>query len=90
VRLSLELNTESVSTAVRLYIQYKVSHLAYDIGYDEKTRAAVLDHLSSHANGTFLWVALVCQNLKMAQLWNTQSRLEAFPPGLDSLYKRMM
>jgi hypothetical protein len=64
VRLSLELNVESVSTAVGIYIRHKVRQLAQQKKYDEKTRNAVLDYLFSNANDTFLWVALVCQNLK--------------------------
>ncbi|OCK72839.1 HET-domain-containing protein, partial [Lepidopterella palustris CBS 459.81] len=90
VRLSLELNAESVSTAVRLYIRHKVSHLAQERQYDEKIRDAVLDHLSSNANNTFLWVALVCQDLEKTSRWNVLAKLKAFPPGLDSLYERMM
>ena len=36
----------------------------------------------SNTNDTFLWVALVCQDL--------QKKLALFPPGLDSLYERML
>ena len=90
VRLCLELNAESISTAVSIYIQYKVLQLARQKKYDDKTRDAVLDHLSLNANNTFLWVALVCQNLEKISRWMTLAKLNAFPPGLDSLYKRMV
>ncbi|KAF2682496.1 HET-domain-containing protein [Lentithecium fluviatile CBS 122367] len=90
VRLCLELNAESVSTAVSIFIQRKVLQLADKKKYDDKTRDAVLNHLSMHANNTFLWVALVCQNLEKIPRWNTLVKLNAFPPGLDSLYERMM
>ena len=90
VRLSLDLNTESISTAVRSYIRHKVSQLAQEKKYDDKTRNAVLDHLSSNANDTFLWVALVCQNLEKISRWKVLAKLKAFPPGLNSLYERMM
>jgi hypothetical protein len=90
VRLSLELNAESVSTAVGIYIQHKVLQLAQRKKYDETTRDAVLDNLFSNANDTFLWVALVCQNLEKIPRWNTLAKLNTFPPGLDSLYERMM
>jgi hypothetical protein len=49
----------------------------------------VLQHLVSNANDTFLWVALVCQNLEKIPRWNTLAKLNTFPPGLDSLYKQM-
>ncbi|KAF2183663.1 hypothetical protein K469DRAFT_667871 [Zopfia rhizophila CBS 207.26] len=90
VRLCLELNAESVSTAVSIFIQHKVLQLAQRKKYNHKTRDAVLGHLFSNANDTFLWVALVCQNLEKISRWNTLARLDEFPPGLDSLYKRML
>ena len=90
VRLCLELNAESISTAVSIYIQHKVLQLAERKNYDDKTRVAVLQHLASNANDTFLWVALVCQNLEKIPRWKTFSKLNAFPPGLDSLYQRMI
>lgn len=64
--------------------------LAHKKKYDRETRNAVLDDLSSNANNTFLWVALVCQNLENTPQRNTLAKLNAFPPGLDSLYERMM
>jgi NACHT domain/Heterokaryon incompatibility protein (HET) len=90
VRLCLELNAESVSAAVSIYIQHKVRQLAQDKKYDERTRDAVLEHLSLNANDTFLWVALVCQNLKDIPRGRIRARLSSFPPGLNSLYERMM
>ncbi|APA11275.1 hypothetical protein sscle_07g060450 [Sclerotinia sclerotiorum 1980 UF-70] len=73
-RLSLELNAESVSAAVRWYIREKDTIERY---------------LLEHANGTFLWVALVCQNLEKARLF-TNSKLQDYPSELDPLYNRMM
>ncbi|KAI9767962.1 MAG: hypothetical protein M1840_005274 [Geoglossum simile] len=90
VRLCLELNAESVSTAVDIFIKHKVRHLALQKKYNDKTRDAVLNHLSSNANDTFLWVALVCQDLEKISRWDTPEKLKAFPPGLDCLYERMM
>ncbi|KAF1969949.1 WD40 repeat-like protein [Bimuria novae-zelandiae CBS 107.79] len=58
VRLSLELNAESVSTAVGVFIQRKVLELA--------------------------------QEKKKMQRWKVLAKLGAFPPGLDSLYRRML
>jgi hypothetical protein len=62
VRLCLELNAESVSGAVIMYIRREVDlrRLAQLQKYDPKTESAVRDHLLSNANNTFLWVALVC------------------------------
>ncbi|KAH6700670.1 NACHT domain-containing protein [Leptodontidium sp. MPI-SDFR-AT-0119] len=90
VRLCLELNQRSVSAAVSTYIEYKTRQLAERKKYDDMTRAAVQQHLISNSNDTFLWVALVCANLKNVPRWKTLAKLNEFPPGLDSLYRRMM
>lgn len=89
VRLCFELNEESVSAAVTTYIQFKVDSLAKRNKYSNDTRDAVQSYLSLNANGTFLWVALVCQRLSNISGWRTQQTLTAFPPGLNALYKRM-
>jgi hypothetical protein len=90
VRLSLELNVDSVSAAVGVFIQHKVSQLAQQKKYDKQTQDAVFARLTSTADGTFLWVALVCQDLEKKTKWNALKKLNSFPPGLDALYERMM
>ncbi|KAF2022522.1 hypothetical protein EK21DRAFT_83177, partial [Setomelanomma holmii] len=90
VRLSLGLNAESVSAAVGVFIQHKVSQLAQQKKYDKQTQDAVFAGLTSRADGTFLWVALVCQDLGYTKKRNALKKLDSFPPGLDPLYERMM
>ncbi|KAH7114689.1 NACHT domain-containing protein [Dactylonectria macrodidyma] len=92
VRLCLELNEKSISAAVSIYIRHKVDQLARLKKYDRNTRDAVQHHLSSNANDTFLWVALVCQELADPKVRkrHTLAKLKSFPQGLDSLYNRMM
>jgi NACHT domain len=90
VMLSLELNKESVSAAVETYVQFKVDWLARRNKYSNRVRDAVQQYLSLNANGTFLWVALVCQELADVYEWDAEEVLKAFPPGLGLLYKRML
>jgi len=90
VRLSLELNAASVSAAVNVFIKQKVSQLAQQKKYDKQTQDAVFEHLTSNANDTFLWVALVCQDLQATAKRNVFKKLDTFPPRLDALYKQMM
>ncbi|KAI8668591.1 Vegetative incompatibility protein HET-E-1 [Fusarium keratoplasticum] len=93
VRLHLELNKDSVSKAVDTYIGYKVEELAGLKNYNTETRNAVQRHLVDNADGTFLWVALVCKELadsKVVRQRHTLSKLKLFPLGLDPLYERMM
>ncbi|KAH6982481.1 NACHT domain-containing protein [Ilyonectria destructans] len=91
VRLCLELNEDSISGAVRSYIRYQVNQLAYDKAYDDETRNAVEQHLTSNANNTFLWVALICQELrKVSETWDVLDVIKEVPAGLEDLYDRMM
>jgi hypothetical protein len=87
--ISLELNEASVSEAVNLFIQHKVDELAEAKRYSEETRDSVQSYLLSNSQGTFLWVALVCQNLEKIRI-NVLKKLKSFPPGLGALYGRMI
>ncbi|KAL7799942.1 quinon protein alcohol dehydrogenase-like superfamily [Trichoderma ceciliae] len=90
-QLSLELNAESVSAAVQIYIKQKVLKLSKSQEYSPDKEKTVRDHLLSNADGTFLWVALVCKNLENNPSWSTLAKLrERFPPGLDSFYEQMI
>ncbi|KAK1837497.1 hypothetical protein CCHR01_19881, partial [Colletotrichum chrysophilum] len=89
-RLSLEVNASSVSTAVDSYIMSKVSHLSQLKDYQDDTASQVRQYLSSNADGTFLWVALVCQELERTSKWHALDKMGSFPRGLDALYERMM
>jgi hypothetical protein len=92
VKVSLELNEKSISAAVKTYIEWKIEQLVEQKGYDNDTRDSVHRYLLLNANNTFLWVALVCQQLadpKVRQ-HHTLAKLDAFPPGLNDLYGRMM
>jgi hypothetical protein len=90
IQLCLELNTEFVSVAVSFFIQYKVTQLAQQKKYDKQTQDEVFAHLTSSADGTFLWVALVCQDLGKTPKRGALKKLYSFPPGLNALYERMM
>jgi hypothetical protein len=90
MNLCLELNAESISAAVGIFIRHKVCQLAQEKKYDDRTQDAVLGYLFSNANDTFLWVALVCQNLKTIPRGRIRARLNSFPPGLNSLYRQMI
>jgi hypothetical protein len=53
-RISLKLNAESVAAAVAVFIQLKVDQLAQEKQYKAEVRDAVLQHLTTNANDTFL------------------------------------
>jgi hypothetical protein len=89
-RLSLELNSEHVSRAVELFIHYKVSQLEF-IEQEPALQEKVQHEICRKANGTFLWVALVFQELESVDsYWEVLQVLQEIPTGLQQLYDRMM
>jgi len=90
VQLRLELNKDSIAAAVSTYIEHKVGDLAKRKKYNRKLENSVRDHLSLNADATFLWVALVLQELETIDRRHTLKRVGAFPPGLSHLYRQMM
>jgi hypothetical protein len=88
--LSLELDAQSISAAVRTFINIKVSRLAEEERYDEQTRKVMSKYLSANANDTFLWVALVCQHLKGIAKRHVMKKLKSIPLGLTPFYERML
>ncbi|PKK44836.1 hypothetical protein CI102_13260, partial [Trichoderma harzianum] len=88
--VSLELNAESVSTAIATYIRHKVQLLADKKGYKQSTRERIERYLADNASGTFLWVALVCALLEKVPRSDPLPKAADFPPALDQLYERMI
>jgi NWD NACHT NTPase-like protein/NACHT domain-containing protein len=85
-RLDLELNSQSISRAVDAYIDHKLLKL----NYNEILRAQVADELHKRADGTFLWVALVCKILESSDDYDAIEILQEMPSNLKNLYDRMM
>lgn len=91
-QLSLELNAASVSAAVNAYIDHKVTELESSKDYDEDVRRTVEEYLVQNSNATFLWVALVCQQLTTFESWEVVDEIKKgiFPSDLNELYEQML
>lgn len=87
---SLELNSSHVSEAVKSFISFKVDELNHQKKYGEELQSSVREYLTTHADGTFLWVALVCKELEKVPKWRTLDVCRKFPARLEPLYRRMM
>ncbi|CAF3446546.1 unnamed protein product [Fusarium graminearum] len=88
--LSLELNEQSVSQAVRVFIDHRTRDLTKKKKLKNEVVQRVHRHLTQHANDTFLWVGLVCQHLGRCKSWEISRQLRQLPEGLNELYARMM
>ena len=103
MRLSLELNAQSVGSAVKVYIDYKLSELAKRYQKDYATSKTpkikeklqevldkVAEELHIKAEGTFLWVALVWKQIEGRGADKLLKQVQDMPHGLDSIYGQMM
>ncbi|KAF4986731.1 hypothetical protein FGRMN_10696 [Fusarium graminum] len=93
--LPLELNDDLISNAVESFIDTKVRELTQRGPYnkDKTVCKMVRNYLIKNASNTFLWVALVCQELsswKISRKDHVEKVLEQSPPGLNELYSRML
>jgi hypothetical protein len=88
-RLSLELNADHISHAVDVYIDYKVSQLV-SLRNDKALQETVRDQMHQKSDDTFLWVALVVEDLRHALRVDMLEVLEDMPSGLTLAYDRMM
>ena len=87
---SLELNSSHVARAVRSFIDFKVGELARQMKYNSELEGYIRGYLDDHADGTFLWVSLVCKELEKVKSRRAREACATFPAGLDPLYQRMM
>jgi hypothetical protein len=89
MRLSLELNEEHVSRAIKMFIDFKVSKLSL-IMDDSALQETVRGQIYTKASGTFLWAAVVLKELEPVESWDVLDVLQEMPPELEPLYDRML
>jgi hypothetical protein len=88
VQLSLDLESHKLAEAVATYVTKRLDVLASRRGYDAVLRQHIREQLVRKAEGTFLWVSLVCQRLEKTPAESALAALDDLPPGLHSLYAR--
>ncbi|KAF5704614.1 nacht wd domain-containing protein [Fusarium mundagurra] len=93
--LALEQNDTHISLAVKCFIERRVEDLAKHPPYEDDPDICeeIRVHLTKNAEGTFLWVALVCKELSsnnVERATHVRDILKDSPPGLDKLYDRML
>src|SRR6202046_1916896 len=88
-RLSLELNADHIFHAVDVSVDYKGSQLV-SLRNDKVLQDQVRDQMHQKSDGTFLWVALVIEELRGALRKDLSQVLNGMPKGLTPLYDRMI
>ncbi|KAF3073766.1 hypothetical protein CFAM422_004130 [Trichoderma lentiforme] len=86
-RLVLELkqNAEQISISIDAYIRHHIQRIDA-LKSDDQLQEKILDLLKAKAQGTFLWVALVVEQLHKTDHWDVENVLEEMPKDLESLY----
>ena len=80
-----------VNDDIQLFIKNKVDYLSRRKHYPEPLRVRVEEVFQNRAQGTFLWIGIVAKALeKYKAIEDVEKALDEFPPGLDSLYARML
>ncbi|KAF5563624.1 heterokaryon incompatibility protein het-E-1 [Fusarium phyllophilum] len=93
IALDLEQEHESVSLVVKSYISQKVDDLARTKWKNDlELKENIFNYMQSRANGTFLWVALVCERLANSGIRKrlVMEELVKFPTSLGALYQAML
>ena len=76
---------------MKLYIDFQMDRIVRSERLDIEVKRFILEYLTKNSSDTFSWVALVCQRLRDIKIskWEIKEKLKEFPPGLNSLYKKM-
>jgi hypothetical protein len=88
-QVSLELNLQHISGAVKKYITFKVAELHRRHKYQEVLRQKIESELNDRAEGTYLWVSLVCKRLESVHRDEALATIQKLPPGLHFFYQRI-
>ncbi|KAH8700560.1 WD40-repeat-containing domain protein [Talaromyces proteolyticus] len=89
--VSFELNSDYLKTAIKAYVQHKVNELYPHHKHGVQRPQRVESELLNKAEGTFLWVSLVCKRLESERIpvERALKTIKHMPPGLQPLYKRV-
>jgi ankyrin repeat protein len=84
-------NDERVASDIERFISVRVEELSDIEGFGENFRTTVQDTLLERADGTFLWIGFVMNELSQKKTCTEiREALSAMPKGLPAIYNRML
>ena len=89
-RIKLDDSETEISRDVERYIFAKVDELASKQNLSEDMLLQIRQALMAGADGTFLWVGFVANELKGRSWSNLQDILHRVPKGLSGVYRRLL
>ncbi|KAG2421579.1 hypothetical protein HFD88_005554 [Aspergillus terreus] len=81
---------QEIIADLRATIRERVEVLAKRKSYSVSVKERVSQTLEKKADGTFLWIGIVCDRLNEPQTTNPLKTLQKLPQGLHSLYKKLL
>ncbi|KAL4736839.1 WD40-repeat-containing domain protein [Aspergillus similis] len=93
--ISLELDSNHVEAAIKIYVEHQVRYLYPPHIYGQQMPQQLESELLQRAEGTFLWVSLVCKRLEddgsgeRVPPGKALLEIHDTPPGLHSLYEQI-
>ncbi|KAL6802556.1 hypothetical protein GGI42DRAFT_360255 [Trichoderma sp. SZMC 28013] len=87
--LSLEDNSQYTSNAIEIYINNRIQDILALEG-NEELRIKTLKILNDKAMGTYLWVAIVVEQLRKTDHMGVEDALAEMPQGLENLYSMIL
>ncbi|KAK4495950.1 hypothetical protein PRZ48_013218 [Zasmidium cellare] len=88
--LDIKLDEQDLREPILAYIDYKINHLPAMNDEEEKCRSEVKEALRLRAGDTFLWVWLICKQLKMAEAYEWMDLLDIMPDDLQELFNHLL
>ncbi|KAK6725287.1 hypothetical protein SNK04_004092 [Fusarium graminearum] len=88
--IDLESNEHLTSGAVKNLIEARLTDMLWWDTCGDELRDTIKHNLEQKSGNTFLWVAMVCQELEDCTETEALKASKEFPSGLDKLYDRMM
>ncbi|QPC78007.1 hypothetical protein HYE68_008759 [Fusarium pseudograminearum] len=88
--IDLESNEHLTSGAVKNLIEARLTDMLWWDTCGDELRDTIKHNLKQKSGNTFLWVAMVCQELEDCTETEVLKASKEFPSGLDKLYERMM
>jgi hypothetical protein len=95
VGIGLELSSDHLELAIKTYIKHHVRYLYPLDSYGQQMPQRLESELLQRAEGTFLWISLVCKMLEddgsgeRVPLAKALLMIQDLPPGLHSLYEQI-
>ena len=89
--ITLDMNGDAkINNDIDRFIEVKINELSEHRQYPDQLCAHVKDVFRKGAQGTFLWIGIVAQELSEYVATEVEEALKSFPRGLEPLFARML